>query len=366
MEAQTMQRITRLTPLEAVLARIDARVTPIAPREAAAAAGRILADDLILPTRPGAALALRDGFAVVAALTQDASPYAPAALPAAVRIDVGAPLPAGADAVAPLDAVSLREGRPQAIASVTAGEGVLPAGADADGKTVLLAAGRALNASAAAALAAAQVARLRIRAPRLRVLRLRRDLMLDAAAAWVARAIEIRGGVALTDAAAGLDDALQGADADAVVAIGGTGSGRDDASVAALARHGEVEAHGIALSPGETTAFGMIGERPVLLLPGRLDAALAAWTLLGARMLARLAASREETRPVSGALTRKVASNLGLAELVPVRWRGNEVEPLGSGYLSLQALARSDGWILIAADREGYPAGAAVVVEPWP
>ena len=170
----------------------------------------------------------------------------------------------------------------------------------------------------------------------------------------------------MTDAAAGLDDALQGADADAVVAIGGTGSGRDDASVAALARHGEVEAHGIALSPGETTAFGMIGERPVLLLPGRLDAALAAWTLLGARMLARLAASREEMRPVSGALTRKVASNLGLAELVPVRWRAEEVEPLGTAYLSLQALGRSDGWILIAADREGYPAGAAVVVEPWP
>ena len=164
MEAQTMQRITRLTPLAAVLARIDARVTPIAPREAAAAAGRILADDLILPTRPAAALALRDGFAVVAALTQDASPYAPAALPAAVRIDVGAPLPAGADAVAPLDAVSLREGRPQAIASVTAGEGVLPAGADADGKTVLLAAGRALNASAAAALAAAQARRADARA----------------------------------------------------------------------------------------------------------------------------------------------------------------------------------------------------------
>jgi molybdopterin molybdotransferase len=309
---------------------------------------------------------LRDGFAVLAAATHDASPYAPAPLPAAARVDVGTRLPAGADAVAPLDAVTLRDGRPQAIASVTVGEGVLPAGADADGKTVLLAAGRALGAAAVATLAVAQVERVCVRAPRLRVLRLRRDPILDAAAAWVARAIASAGGLAQIDAGGRLDEALQGEDADAVVAIGGTGSGCDDMSVATLARRGEVEAHGIALSPGETTAFGMIGDRPVLLLPGRLDAALAAWTLIGARMLARLAASREQSRPASGALTRKVASNLGLAELVPVRWHGKEVEPLGTGYFSLQALARSEGWILVAADREGYPAGAAVVVEPWP
>ena len=48
------------------------------------------------------------------------------------------------------------------------------------------------------------------------------------------------------------------ADVDAVIAIGGTGVGRDDASVATLARLGRVEVHGIALSPGETAA----GELP--------------------------------------------------------------------------------------------------------
>jgi molybdopterin biosynthesis enzyme len=365
---QMTQRITRLTPLDAVLARIDARVAPVAPREVAlaAAAGRIVADDLILPARPATALALRDGFALSAALTQDASAYAPAPLAAAIRIDAGAPLPRGTDAVATNDAVTIGNGQAQAIAAVTAGEGVLPAGADADGKTVLLPAGRSLNPAAAAALAAAQGADLRIREPRLRVLRIRPDPILDAAAHWVGRAIDAQGGVALIDAGAQLDEALRDEAAAAVVAIGGTGSGRDDTSVATLAQLGEVEAHGIALSPGETTAFGMIGGRPVLLLPGRLDAALAAWTLLGCRLLARLAASGEEPRGVSAALTRKVASNLGLAELVPVRWRGREVEPLGAGYLPLQAIARSDGWILIGADREGHPAGSSVVVKPWP
>jgi molybdopterin biosynthesis enzyme len=41
-------------------------------------------------------------------------------------------------------------------------------------------------------------------------------------------------------------------------------------------------------------------------------------------------------------------------------------EPLGSGYLSLTSLARSDGWIVVPADSEGFAAGTPVVVHPWP
>ena len=54
-----------------------------------------------------------------------------------------------------------------------------------------------------------------------------------------------------------------------MVAIGGTGSGRNDASVRTLARIGEVAFHGIGITPGETTALGFVDGRPVLLLPGR-------------------------------------------------------------------------------------------------
>jgi molybdopterin biosynthesis enzyme len=65
-------------------------------------------------------------------------------------------------------------------------------------------------------------------------------------------------------------------------------------------------------------------------------------------------------------LTRKVASKLGLAELIPVRLRGADAEPLGSSYLALQTIMQADGWILVPADREGHPAGTSVVVRPWP
>ncbi len=48
------QRIARLTPLDDVLARIDALVGPVAPREVALAeaVGRVLAGDVVVAARP--------------------------------------------------------------------------------------------------------------------------------------------------------------------------------------------------------------------------------------------------------------------------------------------------------------------------
>src|SRR5690606_8591664 len=115
-----------------------------------------------------------------------------------------------------------------------------------------------------------------------------------------------------------------------------------------------------------TTALGFVGAKPVLLLPGRLDAAVAGWLLVGHPLLMRLAGRPAEEPPLVAALSRKVASPLGLAELVPVRHRSGAVEPLAGSYLAPQALARSDGWVLVPADSEGFPAGTRVPVRPWP
>ena len=65
-------------------------------------------------------------------------------------------------------------------------------------------------------------------------------------------------------------------------------------------------------------------------------------------------------------LTRKVTSTVGLAEVVPVARSPDGVEPLASGYLPLQALARADGWILVPPESEGFPAGATVEVRSFP
>src|SRR5215207_8867341 len=111
-EDSDIQRIARLTPLADVLASFDLSIAPVAPREEmlAKATGLALAADIIANSGyPASALALRDGFAVRSEETLDASSYAPIALShAPVRVDASEPLPEGADAVAPIDAVQMR------------------------------------------------------------------------------------------------------------------------------------------------------------------------------------------------------------------------------------------------------------------
>src|SRR6516225_4732719 len=193
--------------------------------------------------------------------------------------------------------------------------------------------------------------------------RLRR---IDAAIACIADAIASQGGIVAIAAEHSLADALADTSADAVVVVGGTGSGRNDTTVHTLASIGELLVHGIALLPGETTAFGAAGARPVLALPGRLDAALAAWHMLGRAMLARLAGSLDAPPMRMAKLTHKVSSPVGLSELVPVQCEGLAATPIASGYVPLAALAQANGWIFIKPDSEGYPAQSEVVIRPWP
>jgi molybdopterin biosynthesis enzyme len=371
-DGETPQRIARLTPLRDVLARIDAHVKPVEVRtvELAGAAGRILAHDIVVDRPiPHAALALRDGWAVPSDLTADAGPYAPAPVPAAVRIDVGELLPSGADAVAPLDSVIVREGQAQAVAPVAPGDGVLLAGADAAGGAVLIPAGRRLSALRSTLLAALGVERVAIRAPRLLVVRARArgERTIEAAVACIGDAVAREGGTAAVgDADEAVHRALTQADAEAVIVVGGTGCGRKDSAVSSAAAVGEVVAHGIGLIPAETAAFAKVGARPVLLLPGRLDGALAAWHMLGRPLLARLAASTDPPALRAATLARKISSVAGLAELVAVRCEGRFATPIASGYVPLTALAQADGWIFIPPESEGFQADSEVMIRPWP
>jgi molybdopterin molybdotransferase len=370
--SDTIQTISRLTPLAEVQAAVDTDVKPVTPRtiDVAAAAGRVLAADASAPPRPSAALALQDGWALAADDTLGAGGYAPVALMyTPQRVEAGQPMPPGTDSVAPLDAVKVSNDRAEALVTINPGDGVLAAGGDSDPAIPLRHAGERLRTTDLAALASAGVARVTVREPRVRVVPMRGTGIIAAAARLVASDIERRGAAArLDDAGRDLNVVLAAENTDAVVAVGGTGSGRNDASAQTLARAGRVAVHGMALTPGETAALGFVDQRPVLLLPGRLDAALAVWLLVGRRMLERLAASKlKENEPVEIlTLTRKVTSTVGLAEVVPVRRNGDHAEPLATKYLPLSSLARSDGWILVPADSEGYSAGSPVQVRPWP
>jgi molybdopterin molybdotransferase len=367
------QRIVSLTPLQDVLARIDTLVKPVAAQridDLTSAVGRTVAEDIIIDMPvPSTALALRDGWALPSHLTIDAGSYAPAIVPTAIRVDVGERLPPDADGVAPLDALIWRDGEAQVLAQVIPGEGVLPAGGDAPASVALIRAGERLDAPRIALLAALDIRQAKIRLPRLCLARAHSgsDRVLDSVMVCIADAIGRAGTVATTAGAAdALERALKQTDVDALVVAGGTGCGRGDKAVEILASVGSVQVHGIGLIPAETAAFGTVGPRPVLLLPGRLDAALAAWHMLGRTMLTRLTESTEPACLRAVKLARKVSSTPGLAELVPVRCEGSLATPLGSGYLPISVLCRANGWILVPPESEGYPEHSEVLVRSWP
>jgi len=355
------QRISSLTPIAQVLARVAALARPVVAREVALqdAEGRVLAEDITAGPWPVAPVALVDGWAVRAELVADAGPYAPMPLaPAPAWVDAGGALPRDADTVLPPDAVTVSGGIAEAHASATVGDGVLAAGADAMADRPLRRSGESLRAVDVAALQAVNVSRVRVREPHVRVV----SVDADKAALAVARGVAAQGANVVFVRA--LERALA-EEADAVIAVGGTGSGRNDESVTLLARTGKVDMHGFGLSPGETSALGSVGVRPVLLLPARLDAALAGFLVVGQAILRGLTgAPISPGMPVT--LTRKIVSTVGITEIVPVQRVAGGVEPLASGYWPMQALARADGWVLVPPESEGFAAGAKLEMRAFP
>src|SRR4030095_3627635 len=128
-------------------------------------------------------------------------------------------------------------------------------------------AGEKLRAVDVAALQAVGISRVHVREPRVRVV----SVGADVAALAVARGVAAQGANVIFVRA--LERALA-EDADAVIAVGGTGGGRSDGRGALVARAGKVHWHGFGLSPGESAALGSVRQQPVLLLRARLDAAL--------------------------------------------------------------------------------------------
>ena len=171
MASSALQQLpSRLAPLSEVLARIDALAGAVAPNavDVSAAAGRVLAADVMVEgPLPPAAISLRDGWAVRADAVADAGPYAPVPLiPPPAFVEVGAALPADADAVLPPDAATIRSGVAEATAAAVPGDGVLLAGAEVAAGQILRRAGERLRSVDVAVLRAAGVPRVTVRAPR--------------------------------------------------------------------------------------------------------------------------------------------------------------------------------------------------------
>src|SRR6185295_3804097 len=149
-------------------------------------------------------------------------------------------------------------------------QGARRAGGDIAAGSLIAEAGRRVLPRDLLMARAAGIERLNVRRPRLRIVNVpggsvTADLIADSARAIGAEAVSITAaGRDAASIAAALDDGA----CDLLLIVGGSGVGRTDAAVTALAARGEVVAHGIALQPGRTSAVGRIGKTPVVVLPG--------------------------------------------------------------------------------------------------
>jgi molybdopterin biosynthesis enzyme len=364
----TAQRLpASLTPLEVACAALLHRLDAVAPLALplADALGCVAAEMPPLKARPVRDIAATDGFAFSSRDLVGASSYSPLPLAKSpVWVEAGDAMPDRCDCVVDADLVDATGPMVQVLAEAIPGQGVRRIGGDiAEGRSAVVS-GQRIRPLDLLIARAGELEKLSVRRPRLRVV----NIPATSGDATTAHLISESGraaGAAVTTAEAKGRDATSIATAfdagacDVLVSIGGSGVGRTDATVMALAARGEVIAHGLALQPGRTSAVGAIGKVPVIALPGAPDQALAAWWTLVLPVLDRLS-GRVARQPVSLPLLRKIASSVGLAEIVLLEKAAGAFMPLAAGDLSLETVARSDAWLVVPGGSEGFAAGSPV------
>lgn len=298
----------------------------------------------------------------------------------AVRIMTGAVVPAGVDAVVPVEHTSGFAGARVTVAQeVRVGANIRPRGSEIAAGDLLLEQGRLVRAAEIGALAVLGCARVAVhRRPRVAILSTGdevvpveavpadhqvRDSNSQALAAQAREcgAAPVLLGIARDDAGdlrARLERGL--AEADVLLTIGGVSKGTHDLVHGTLAELGVREVfHGIALKPGKPTFFG-VRERAgravhVFGLPGNPASCFTVFDLLVAPLLrARAGARGSDEQPAAVLAGTPFRSNARLQAL-PARLRAD-----ADGVLrAVLAAARPSGDPFSVLDGDGYALIAA-------
>jgi molybdopterin molybdotransferase len=351
-----------LTPLDVALAALLRGLEPSAVVEfpLGEAPGCISADLPPLKAHPPCDVAAADGWALRASDLLGASSYAPLPLQSALWVETGERMPNGCDCVVDADSIDRTGPIIQVLAEAIPGQGVRRVGEDlAEGSVIP--SGARLRPLDLLVARAAGLEKIRVRRPRVGVMNvpaaddevITAQLIQDSARSAGAEVTFVE---AASRDPASIAEALDATSCELLITIGGSGLGRTDAAIVALAERGEVVAHGIALRPGRTSAVGRIGNTPVIAVSGSADHALAAWWTLGLPALDRLS-GRQPRRTMLLPLARKIASTVGLAEIALLGRNDDHWVPLAVGDLPYRAMLAADAWLLIPGGSEGFAAG---------
>jgi len=404
------QQFLKVLPLEEALARFREAFdhAPLPPERVALARalGRVLAADAGAPVDvPGFTRSDVDGFAVHAGDTYGASEEAPrrlalagdavatgavpqVAVPpgGAIAVATGAVLPRGGDAVVMVEETDTEGGALLVRRAVAPGANVSGAGSDlARGETVLRG-GQLLSSRETGLLAALGIAEVDVvRRPRVALFSTGDELLAPGEPPVDGKLYDSNGRI-LADATleAGGDVVGLGIARDEPAAIeamvarglpscdlvllsGGTSKGPGDQAARVLARIGELIVHGVALKPGKPVAIGVVGGKPVVVLPGfptsaifTFHAFVAPW-IRGRAGLPPHPPQVREARLARAVISARGRTEFDLVHLVEGE-AGLVAYPLGKGSGSLTTFARADGFHAIPAGEERREEGERVAV----
>ena len=309
----------------------------------------------------------------------------------ATAIATGGVMPRGADAVVMIEHTELTsDGAPslELRRAAAPGQFVSYAGSDiARGETLLRrgtrVGSREIGMLAACGLAAVEV----VRRPKVAVLSTGNELVApgsplksagvyDSNSAIIAAAISEAGGEPLSfgvfpDDAASLEKAMRQALAksDLVVVSGGTSKGAGDLSHAVVLRLGPpgILVHGVALKPGKPLCLGVIGDKPIVVLPGFPTSAIFTFHAFVAPIIrARAGLPAEDARKLTARVPVRVASELGRKEFVLVSLidtdNGTVAFPTGKGSGAVTSFSQADGFLEIDALASALDAGTSAQV----
>jgi len=159
--------------------------------------------------------------------------------------------------------------------------------------------------------------------------------------------------------------------ADIILVTAGTSVGPRDFVPKVIDQAGKpgILVHGVAMRPSMPTGLGVVHGKPIISLPGYPVSAYLAFLEFVPPLVDHLLGSQRLPRPVVRAkLVRRIAGVLGSRTYIRVRVAEHEripfAEPVSiSGAGILSSLVRSNGFIIVPENVEGYEEGQMVDVE---